>query len=65
LSARNILPGVVTGTEETERNVLLRIRAGDEWVATLTRRALADLGLKVGAKVWVIAKTHSLHWLAE
>ncbi len=65
LSARNILPGIVTATEETDSHVLIRINAGDEWVATLTRRALAELGIQQGAEVWVIAKTHSLHWLAE
>ena len=63
LSARNVLSGTVAAVEESEGHLLVRVDAGDEWVATLTRRAVAELGIAPGRPVWVVAKTHSLHWL--
>jgi molybdate transport system ATP-binding protein len=65
LSARNALPGKVAGVEEAGDHLLVRVDAGDEWVATLTRRAVRELGFAPGASAWVVVKTHSMHWLAE
>jgi len=65
LSARNRLPGRVASLEDVGDHVLVRVDAGDEWLATLTRRAVAELGLAPGGEVWVIVKTHSCHWLAS
>lgn len=65
LSARNVLPGSIRALQPSSDHILVRVDAGDEWVATLTPRAVADLALAPGRPAWVVAKTHSLHWLAE
>jgi len=65
LSARNVIRGTVAALEESRGHLLVQVRAGDLWVATLTRRAVRELGLRPGAVCWVIVKTHSFHWLAE
>ncbi len=65
LSARNVVKGTVAALEESRGHLLVQVRAGDLWVATLTRRAVRELGLRPGAACWVIVKTHSFHWLAE
>ncbi len=65
LSARNCLPGVVHALHETAERVLVEVDAGDRWRAALTRRAVAALALAPGRPVWVVVKTHSMHWLAE
>ncbi len=65
LSARNLLPGKVASIDEAGDHLLVRVDAGDEWVATLTRRAVRDLALHPGRPAWVVIKTHSMHWLAD
>ena len=65
LSARNIFAGTIAAIESSGDHLLVKVNTGDEWVASLTRRAVDDLGFKLGAKASVVVKTHSLHWLAE
>ncbi|MBC8327385.1 MAG: molybdenum ABC transporter ATP-binding protein [Planctomycetes bacterium] len=65
LSARNLLPGVVAAIDDAGDHLLVRVDAGDEWVATLTRRAVRELDLAPGRPAWVVIKTHSMHWLAD
>ena len=65
LSARNIIAGKVSAIEESGNHLLVRVDCGDEWVATLTRRAVRELNLAPGSAVWVVIKTHSMHWLAD
>lgn len=64
LSARNVFPGVVEAVEATGRHHLVRVHAGDRWLAALTPGAVAELALAPGRSVFVIAKTSSFHWLA-
>lgn len=65
ISARNILEGSVAAIEESGNHLLVRVDAPDPWVARLTRRATAELGLEPGRKAWVVVKTHAFHWLAD
>jgi len=65
LSARNRWPGRVTALTGGASGVRVAVDAGDRWVARVTPAAVAELGLEVGAEVWVIVKTHSLVWLPD
>jgi len=57
LSARNQLPGTVTGINQGEAiaNVVLDV-AGQRLVASITVEAVAELGLKEGSAVTAIVK---------
>jgi len=59
LSARNVLPGVVSGLEPVGDRVLVRLDAGFPLTVEVTPEAARDLGLAVGEAVFVVVKTHS------
>ncbi|MGQ0554166.1 MAG: molybdenum ABC transporter ATP-binding protein [Planctomycetota bacterium] len=62
LSAQNILTGRVTALAPLGPSVELRVAIADEsWVARLTPRAVAALGLREGAAVRLIVKAHAVH----
>jgi molybdate transport system ATP-binding protein len=60
LSERNVLTGSVASVEERDGQTLVRVRGGGvEWVSSVTRRSVEELGLTVGRRVWVAFKTYS------
>jgi molybdate transport system ATP-binding protein len=59
LSARNLLRGRVSAVEGRSAHTLVRVESGVVWTASVTRHALEELGLTVGAEVWVAFKTYS------
>jgi molybdate transport system ATP-binding protein len=63
LSARNVLPGTLTGFEEKDFKVLARVDCGAKFSVLLTPGARRSLALVAGQPVWLIVKTHSCHLL--
>ena len=66
LSARNVLHGQIT--ELQERGALCQVRVdcgGTGFQVHVTRGAVRELALAVGAPVWLILKTHSCHFVQE
>ncbi|HEV2707010.1 MAG TPA: molybdenum ABC transporter ATP-binding protein [Pyrinomonadaceae bacterium] len=60
LSARNVLAGTIAGIEERGGQTLVRAHCGGvEWVSSVTRRSVEELGLTVGRPVWLAFKTYS------
>ena len=55
-SARNVLPGVVSGIDDRGSGVFVRVATAPPLVARLTRRAVDDLRLAVGSEVWASVK---------
>ncbi len=63
LSARNLLPGIITHLEQRDVTVVARVECGVCMEAHLTPGARDALGLAVGRAVWLVVKTHSCHLL--
>ena len=63
ISARNILPGRIESIEIFEGVVVLRIFAEAFFLVRLTRGATDHLHLKEGQSVYLVIKSHSIHWL--
>jgi molybdate transport system ATP-binding protein len=63
LSARNILPGTVTGLRRTGVTVHLEVECGVRFQVKLTPGACQSLGLLPGSAVWLVIKTYSCHLL--
>jgi molybdate transport system ATP-binding protein len=58
ISARNVLPGKITGLESQDGRVLVRVVSdGAILLAALTPDAVEDLALKPGMKVWAVVKS--------
>jgi molybdate transport system ATP-binding protein len=65
LSARNVLPGKITGIEQRDRLALVKTNcSGVAFEANLTLAAREALGLSIGKDVWVVVKTHSCHLMS-
>ncbi len=69
ISARTMLQGVLSRIEQSEDAVAIAhvtLDGGDQLAAALTRKAIDDLGLKPGDKVWSLLKSVSIdeRWLA-
>ena len=62
-SARNILPGTISHIEKTSDRVLVNVTSGVNWVVSVTREAMTELGLAEGQRVWIAFKTYSCHLL--
>ncbi|HEX7998619.1 MAG TPA: ATP-binding cassette domain-containing protein [Pyrinomonadaceae bacterium] len=62
-SARNMLSGRITMIEERGAQCLVRIESGVSWAASVTRQAVAELGLARDRKIWMAIKTHSCYLL--
>jgi len=61
LSARNVIPATVQRLEQSGRALWVIVRAGDgEFVVELTQDAGRELGLRAGASVYIVAKSHSI-----
>ena len=56
LSARNAVAGTIDELIPAGTSVYVRV---GPWLAHLTPAAVAELGLKAGTPVWLVAKTHS------
>ena len=65
ISARNVLEGQVVAVRDGGDHALVEIATGDPWVAQVTHEAVEALGLRVDTPVWVVVKTHAVHWLAD
>ncbi|HEX5706312.1 MAG TPA: molybdenum ABC transporter ATP-binding protein [Pyrinomonadaceae bacterium] len=65
ISARNVLEAKIVSVEDRGGRVLVRARGGVEWVASLTRQSVAELGLESGRAVWLAFKTHSCSVLED
>ena len=55
-SARNVWAGVIDGIERDGDRVRVRVRGSVTVVAEVTDAAARDLGLSIGAEVWVAVK---------
>ena len=65
ISAQNVLAGRVAALQPLGAHVLVRIEAGGEvWVAKVTGRAAAALGLAPGATVHLVIKAHAVRALS-
>jgi len=64
LSARNILEGTLTSLRREGPTVVAEVLAGARFVVHLTPRAVEELSLAPGARVWLIIKTHSCRIVA-
>ena len=62
-SARNILQGRIERIEDRGHGALVSVISGVVWRASVTREAVRELGLSVGAEVWLALKTHSCYLL--
>ncbi|MBD0326169.1 MAG: ATP-binding cassette domain-containing protein, partial [Pyrinomonadaceae bacterium] len=62
-SARNVLSGRITAIEERSAQCIVRIESGVSWAASVTRQAVAELGLERNRKIWMAIKTHSCYLL--
>jgi molybdate transport system regulatory protein len=62
LSARNILPGEVTGLTDGAVNseVIIRLHGGTKIVASITKQSVRALELKVGDKVSAVIKASNV-----
>jgi len=58
ISARNVLPGTVTGITKGAVNteIVLSLRGGEIIVAVITNPSVGRLGLQLGTDVWAIIK---------
>jgi molybdate transport system ATP-binding protein len=65
LSARNVLEGKIFSLDERGSFVLLRVDCGDLFQVQVTRGAARTLELSIGARVWVLVKTHSCHLVQD
>ncbi len=61
ISARNRLSGHIVSLVHRDRMVIAEVDCGAEFEVHLTPAAENSLGLKPGAQVWLIIKTHSCH----
>jgi molybdate transport system ATP-binding protein len=62
-SARNILRGTVKSIDEKANRTQITVESGVKWQASVTRQAVAELGLVVAKPVWLAIKTHSCYML--
>jgi molybdate transport system ATP-binding protein len=59
ISARNIIPGVVTTLEQRDFMILAQVDCGARFEVHLTPGARDSLQLQAGREVWLVLKTHS------
>jgi molybdopterin-binding protein len=60
-SARNVFEGKIVEISDFESVVKLRIDAGKEFVAQITKRSFVEMGLNVGSPVFLTFKASSVH----
>jgi len=59
ISARNIIPGVVTSLEQRDFMITAQVECGIPFEVHLTPGARDSLQLHAGREVWLVLKTHS------
>jgi molybdate transport system ATP-binding protein len=59
LSARNILPGVVSFLQQRDAMVVAKVDCGAEFEVHLTPAGRESLKLETGGNVWLVVKTYS------
>jgi molybdate transport system ATP-binding protein len=59
LSARNVLPGTIASLSRHGAMVRAEVSVGVPLEVHLTPTAMQTLGLRGGAEIWVVIKTHS------
>lgn len=59
-SMRNHFQGKITGMVEEDRLVKVSVNAGEHFQATITHKALEELGLAIGKDVWISFKSSSI-----
>ena len=64
-SARNCVPGHVVKVERDGAGIVLTVDCGRPLVARITQRSYDELGLNVGAAVWLVFKSSAIHLLGE
>ncbi len=64
ISARNVIPAVVSACESSGDGVLVHTDVGEKLVAKLTAGAARELGLSPGVKVHLVIKAQALRRLA-
>ncbi len=64
ISARNVLEAGVVRCEPCEGGCLVHLDAGEPLVAKVTRGAVEKLGLRAGARVYVVIKAQAIRRLA-
>ena len=62
-SARNMLRGEITAIEDRGAHSIVHVESGVAWAVSVTRQAVAELGLKQGRAIWLAIKTHSCYLL--
>jgi molybdate transport system ATP-binding protein len=62
-SARNMLRGQITAIEDRGAHSIVRVQSGVAWAVSVTRQAVAELGLSHGRMIWLAIKTHSCYLL--
>jgi molybdate transport system ATP-binding protein len=71
ISARNVLGGRIQRIEERAGMAELHVewgsgeRTGVSFCVHITRGSLASLGLRPGAAIWLVIKTHSIQFLRD
>ncbi len=63
ISARNVLPGRLTGLRQKDITVIAQVDCGVSFEVHLTPAAEKALALAPGREVWLVIKTHSCHLL--
>ena len=59
ISARNIIPGVLTSLEQRDFMITAQVECGIRFEVHLTPGARDSLQLHAGREVWLVLKTHS------
>tara|TARA_R110002096_G_scaffold105107_1_gene231380 strand:+ start:13454 stop:14449 length:996 start_codon:yes stop_codon:yes gene_type:complete len=59
-SMQNSLQGKITGMTEDSGQVKVNIDANEEFQAVVTHKAIEELGLTIGAEVWISFKSSSI-----
>ncbi len=65
LSARNLMPGVLTSLQRRDATVIARVDCGAEFEVHLTPGARESLHLEPGRQVWLVVKTYSCRVLQD
>ena len=65
LSAQNVIESTIVGLEQVGRYILLTLDCGVPLIASITLKAVEDLGLAEGSRVWAVVKATSCFILRE
>lgn len=57
---QNSYPGKISGMVEEDGQVKVTVNSGEIFQAIVTHKALEELGLSIGAEVWISFKSSSI-----